>query len=141
MTITELKEYRRVLEKEFADKDLEIETQLSYISIGSLGFFITINEKFITIQSAGYKSILIVSLIFLFISFVLVLIRKSRTSHHDLLLMEFVDKMHPDSKEQDRQLLSKWDCCHKELTKILLFIYITLTLGIGMQVLFVVLNV
>jgi hypothetical protein len=141
MTLNELKEYRKILEKEFADKDLEIETQLSYISIGSLGFFITINEKFLKIQTANFKIILILSLIFLFVSFVLILIRKSRTSHHDLLMMGFIDKMKPNSDEQDQQLLNIWDCCHKELTRIRLFIYLSLALGVGLQVLFVVLNV
>lgn len=120
---------------------MEIETQLSYISIGSLGFFITINDKFLKIQSSDYKWILILSLIFLIISFVLILIRKSRTNHHDLFMMGFIDKMQPDSEDEDQKLLIHWDCCHKELTRIRLFIYITLALGIGMQVLFVVLNV
>ncbi|MGD0583383.1 MAG: hypothetical protein ABR974_10605 [Bacteroidales bacterium] len=47
MTKEQLMEYRKLLEKDFTNKDLEIETSLSYISVGALGFFITINEKFL----------------------------------------------------------------------------------------------
>ena len=46
MTKEEIKDYRRILEKEFMDKDNEIEAQLSYITVGALAFFLTINEKF-----------------------------------------------------------------------------------------------
>lgn len=140
MTLKEIKEYRNILEKEFINKDNEIETQLSYITIASLGFFITINEKFLKIQSADFKIALILSLIFLFVTFVLILLRKSRTSHHDLLMMGFLDNMVVDSDDQDQKLLSMWDTSHRQLTNIRLFIYITLSIGIGLQVLFIVLN-
>ena len=140
MTLEEIKEYRRILEKEFIDKDNEIETQLSYITVVSLGFFITINEKFLKLQSADYKIILVLSLIFLFITFVLILIRKSRTSHHDLLMMEFIDKMETNSDDHDQMLLCMWDKSHRQLKNIRVAIYITLGIGIGLQVLFIVLN-
>ncbi len=140
MTLQEIKEYRRILEKEFIHKDNEIETQLSYITVVSLGFFITINEKFLKIQSADFKIVLILSLIFLFVTFVLILLRKSKTSHHDLLMMGFLDNMKVDSNEQDQKLLSMWDKSHRQLKNIRLSIYITLSIGIGLQVLFIVLN-
>jgi len=140
MTLEEIKDYRKILEKEFIDKDNEIETQLSYITIASIGFFITINEKFFKIQSADYKYILIISLILLFITFVLILIRKSRTSHHDLIMMEHIDNMEPDSEQQDQELLTLWDTSHKELKQIRTWTYFTLAIGIGLQVLFIILN-
>ena len=141
MKETEIKDYRKILEKEFVDKDLEIETTLSYISVGALGFFITINEKFLKIQSANFKLILILSLFFLFLAFILILYRKSRTSHQDLILMEFIDKMKPNSETQDNQLLELWDKSHKELNNIRKFIYFSLGIGIGLQVIFLMLNV
>lgn len=140
MTKDEIKEYRKILEKEFMVKDKEIETQLSYITIGSLGFFITINEKFIKIQNTDFKNVLILSLIFLFLTFVLILVRKSRTSHHDLLMMKFLDKMSPDSNQDDQTLLSMWNKSHNELKKFRYVIYFSLSVGIGLQVLFIVLN-
>jgi hypothetical protein len=141
MKETEIKEYRKILEKEFVDKDLEIETSLSYISVGALGFFITINEKFLKIQTANYKVILILSLFFLFLSFVLILYRKSRTSHYDLKLMQFIDNMKPDSENEDAQLLNLWDDSHQKLSFIRVLIYFSLIIGIGLQVLFLIFNI
>jgi hypothetical protein len=140
MTDIEKSDYRKILEKEFVDKDLEIETTLSYISVGALGFFITINEKFLKIQTADCKLILILSLFFLFLSFVLILYRKSRTSHHDLILMGFIDKMESNSVDDDNHLLDLWDNSHRELNGIRKFIYISLSIGIGLQILFLAIN-
>ena len=140
MTLQEIKDYRKILEKEFIEKDNEIESQLSYITVVAIGFFITINEKFLKIQSANYKIVLILSLIFLFVTFVLILYRKSRTSYHDLKMMEFIDNMSTNSNEQDQKLLSMWEMSHKQLRKIRLFIYTTLSIGIGLQILFIILN-
>jgi cbb3-type cytochrome oxidase subunit 3 len=136
----EIKDYRKILEKEYIDKDLEIETSLSYISIGALGFFITINEKFLKIQTANYKAILLLSLIILFLSFVFILFRKSRTSHYDLKLMRFIDNMEPDSESDDTKLSNLWDKSHWELSFIRKLIYLSLSIGIGLQVLFLFLN-
>ncbi|MFC2104780.1 hypothetical protein ACFLS4_05465 [Bacteroidota bacterium] len=141
MTEKELKDYRKILEKEYSDKDLEIETSLSYISIVALGFFITINDKFLKIQDAKFKPLLIVSLSFLFLSFVLILIRKSRTIRYDFNMMTFIDKMKPNSESQDQNLLNLWDTSHKELTLIRTLTYISLSVGIGLQILFLVLNI
>jgi hypothetical protein len=141
MTKEEIKDYRKLLEKDFTDKDLEIETSASYISIGALGFFITINEKFLKLEAANYKIILILSLVFLFLSFVLILYRKSRTSHNDLKLMEFSDEMSHDSEEDDAKFLQMWQDSHKELSWIMIIIYYCLGIGIGLQVLFLLLNI
>lgn len=140
MTLQEIKDYRKILEKEFIDKDNEIENQLSYITVAAIGFFITINEKFLKIQSADYKFVLILSLIFLFVTFVLILLRKSRTSYHDLKMIEFIDNMTANSNDQDQELLIMWEKSHKQLRNIRIFIYSTLSIGIGLQVLFIILN-
>ena len=140
MTDIEIKDYRKILEKEYIDKDLEIETTLSYISIGALGFFLTINEKFLKIQTANNKCVLVLSLISLFIAFTLILYRKYRTSHHDLKLMKHIDNMEHNSEESDKQLLKLWEISHRELSNIRIFVYISLTIGIGLQVLFLLLN-
>ena len=141
MTQDELKDYRKILEKEYSDKDLEIETSLSYITIGALGFFITINDKFFEIQDAKFTVILILSLTLIFISFVLILIRKSKTIRHDFDMMTFLDKMEPNSESQDKELLNLWDKSHKSLTLIRTFIYISLSTGIGLQIIFLILNI
>ena len=140
MTKEEIKDYRRLLEKEFMDKDNEIDAQLSYITIGSLAFFLTINERFLRIQSADYKIILILSLLFLLIAFVLILARKSKTICYDLQLISFLDKMSDNSEEADQQLLSLWDKTNERLKKIRFFVYLMLSVGVGLQVLFIALN-
>ena len=136
----EIKDYRKQLEKDFTDKDLEIETTLSYISVGALGFFITINDKFLKLETANFKFILMLSLISLFLSFALILYRKSRTSHNDLKLMVLADEMKPDSEVDDYELLKLWKESHEELLRIRNIIYFCLGIGIGLQVLFLILN-
>jgi hypothetical protein len=141
MNETEIKDYRRILEKEFIDKDLEIETTLTYISIGALGFFITLNEKFMKLLEASGKPVLIISLLFLLIAFILILYRKSRTIQHDLQLMASTDSMQPDSPDDDQKLYDLWMKSNKELSRIRNLIYFSLALGIGLQVIFVIINV
>jgi hypothetical protein len=140
MNQTEIKDYRKILEKEFSEKDLEIETSLSYISIGSLGFFITINEKFTELKTAHYKAILIISLIFLLLSFILILYRKSRTSHFDFKMMRFLDGMKPDSQMDDQGLYEIWKQSHSVLSRIRIYIYFSLAFGLALQLLFLLLN-
>lgn len=136
MTEIEIKDYRKILEQEFISKDLEIETSLSYISIGSLGFFITINQEFFKLQTACFKWILITSLIFIFISFILLLFRKAKTVKYDRNLMDFLDNMNNDNIEDDLKLQRLWVSNHKKLSWILYSIYICLGTGIGLQILF-----
>ena len=140
MTKTELKEYRKNLEKEYSDKDLEIESSLTYITIGALGFFLTINDTFIKVLEAKYKSLLVISLIFLFIAFVLLLIRKSKTINYDFEMMTFIDQMNPGNESQDNELLNLWDRGAKVLHLMMTLTYISLSVGIGLQVLFLLLN-
>ena len=139
MTPEEIKDYRKILEKDFIDKDLEIETSLSYISIGALGFFMTINEKFIKVEIAEHRIILIFSLICLFLSFILVLIRKSRSGQNDEKLLRLLVNIRPET-DDDQALLELWRHCHNNLRWIRILIYYTLGIGIGLQVLFLLLN-
>jgi hypothetical protein len=141
MTKDEIKDYRKILEKEFVDKDLEIETTLSYTTIGALGFFITFNEKFIKLAEWKCKFFLMFSILFLFGSFILILYRKSRTSYHDIILMKFSDNMKAKSKKDDAQFDCLWESSYKELKTIRTVIYWTLGIGIGLQIIFFVVNV
>lgn len=141
MTKEDLKDYRRILEKDYSNKDLEIETTLTYITIGALGFFLTINDKFLKLVTADYKFLLIISLSLLFAAFIMILVRKSKTIKYDYDLMTFLDGMEPNSENQDQKLLSMWDKTHMNLTLIQTIIYLGLVLGIGLQVLFMILNI
>lgn len=140
MNNDEIKEYRRVLEKEFSDKDMEIETTTGYISIAALGFFITINDKFISLEKASCKWALIVSLCLLALSFILVLIRKFKAKNDDLHLMDIIDGMPANSEKDDVTLYDKWKESHTQLKNILIAIFSCLALGVIFQVIFFVLN-
>jgi len=141
MTKDEIKEYRKILDKEFSDKDLEIETALSYITVGALGFFITINEKFLKLEQAHYKVIIIISLMLLFVAFVLILYRKSQTIRHTQNMMRFTDHMKPNTYEDDVSLYNLWQKSHKELANIRMLVYFCLSLGIALQIAFLFLNI
>jgi hypothetical protein len=141
MTKDEIKEYRKILDKEFSDKDLEIETALSYITIGALGFFLTINEKFLKLVQAQFKGIIVLSLVLLFVAFVLILCRKSRTIRHAMKMMSFVDHMKANNPEDDAGLYKLWQDSHMELANIRKFVYFSLSLGIALQIAFLFLNI
>ena len=141
MTDDQLKSYRAILEKEFVDKDLEIDTTLSYISIGALGFFLTINEKFVSIYDSNSKILLILSLVSLLTAFIIVLYRKSKTIDFDLKLMDLVDNMKSGNEDDDIILLDNWKLGHTSLKRIRRWIYYTLGFGIICQVIFVIINI
>ncbi len=141
MTKDEITEYRKIIDKDFSDRDLEIETTLSYISIGALGFFITINDKFIELQTAKYRVILIVSLTLIFLAFALVLYRKSKTTSNDLKLLDFIASMKSNSKKDDAELFALWKENHNCLEKIKNCVYVSLGMGVGLQVLFLTFNI
>ena len=140
MTESEIKEYRKILEKEFVEKDLEIETSLSYISVGALAFFITINDKFLNLQEANFKFILIVSLAFIFLSFILTLIRKKNAKRMDLRLMKMLDNMSIDKPVDDEKLFNLWKENHGKLSNIMSAVFWCLSIGIGLEILFFALN-
>jgi hypothetical protein len=137
----EIKDYRKVLEAEYTAKDSEIETTLSYITIGALGFFITINDKFLRIQDSKHIFLLIVSLILMFGAFVLILIRKSKTIRNVFDLMTQIDRIEANNEAQDKELYEIWENGHKTLTKLRKSTFICLSLGIGLQILFLLLNI
>ncbi|NLE04136.1 MAG: hypothetical protein GX638_04940 [Crenarchaeota archaeon] len=140
MSDEEINEYRKILEKEFTKKDLEIDNQLTYISIGSMGFFITIQEKFLKVTDQHCKIIFILSLVFLFITFILIIIRNARTRYHDLSMMSYIDEMDNNNIEHDQTLYDIWEKCHKELGCFRVITYITLGIGIGLQLLYIIFN-
>lgn len=141
MEKSDIKDYRKILEKEFVDKDLEIDTTLSYISVGSLGFFLTINDSLFGLKEANYKAVFIFSIIFITTSFILLLFRKAKTSSYDLKLMRFVDGMRENSDEDDTELYKLWEKTHNSLTTIRKFIFLSISLGVILQVLFIILNI
>ena len=140
MNKEEIKDYRKILEKEYSDKDSEIESTISYITIAALGFFITINKEFFKLNDSTCKYLLIVSLISMFISFVLLLIRKSKTSQYDFEMMTFMDKMRENSADDDQELLKMWDKGQKVLAILMTTVYCTLAIGIGLQIVFLWIN-
>jgi len=145
MTEEQKNDYRKILEKEFSDKDNEIDTHLMYVTMGALGFFMAFNEKYLTkdpvgVQDADFKYFLVLSLLFLLGTFILMLYRKSITIQSAYSLMKFLDNMAPNSSEGDKKLDELWKKNDERMKKIRKFIYFSLGFGIGFQVLFFVFN-
>ena len=140
MTAKQIKDYRRLLEKEYTEKDNEIDTHLMYINFAALGFFLTINEKFLKIQDADYLWLIGLSLGLLLVSFVLIITRKGMIIRGNHLLMRFIDKMSVNSRKHDKAFDKLWGNNDKKLTIIRRFVYFILSFGIGFQILFFLLN-
>ena len=140
MTPEELKDYRKTVADDYTKKDTEVETSLTYVTVGLLSFFITINEQFIKLGTAEYRLLLVVSLFLLFFTLVLILIRKSKTVSFDRKLMTYIDSMKANNESQDRGLVKLWEKGLRSLEYLMNFAYVSLSLGIGLQVLFLVLN-
>jgi hypothetical protein len=56
-------------------------------------------------------------------------------------MMTFIDKMEPESESQDKELLDIWDKSHKTLTSLRTSTYVSLATGIGLQIIFLLLNI
>lgn len=140
MSEEDLKHYRKILQKEYIDRDSGNETSLTYISVGALIFFLAINNEFFKLVMAEYKFLLVISLFFLFFAFIMILIRKSKTVKYEFDMITFVDKMEADSESAVQDLMAMWDKTHMNLTLLQTLISLGLALGIGLQVLFMILN-
>lgn len=140
MNNVEIKDYRKLLEKEYMEKDTEIDQVLIYVTIGSLGFFMTINEKFVKIYKADFKLVLIISMVLLFLAFALLLFRKIRNTYYDQILLTTIDNMEPENADDDLKLLDIWNSCNKKLIQIRNSAIGCLGLGVALQVLFMLIN-
>lgn len=141
MTKEEVKDYRTILEKEYMDKDTEIDSSISYISAGALGLVLSINDKFISIKTAEFKGFLIASLILLLAALVLMIVRKMITSKHDLKMLDYLTEIKDGADEkQETQLLKLYTDCDNQLSITRFIAIISLLTGIAFEVTFFIIN-
>ena len=141
MKQAEIDKYREQIDLQLKEKVTEIESNVSLIIIGSLGFFLTINEKFIGIKDASQLWALIASVILLLGSFSLYLISKFLTTKYDREIIDYLDdKMKEDNKETNTELINMWEKFDTFLTKIRKLIFWTLGLGVFFEIFFFMFN-
>ena len=55
-------------------------------------------------------------------------------------MMSYIDEMDNNNIEHDQTLYDIWEKCHKELGCFRVITYITLGIGIGLQLLYIIFN-
>jgi hypothetical protein len=141
MDKNELDEYRRIIESEYSKKDNEIETTTSYISVGLLGFFITINEKYISLNESTCKFLFTLSLLSYSLSFVLILYRKYVDQKSNLEILDQISSMSSGRSEGDEARLYKiWYDGNCKCKRVLKLSFIFLAIGVASSVVFILTN-
>ena len=142
MTKEEIDEYREKIDIQLKEKVTEIESNIALIIIGSLGFFLTINEKFIVLVNSKVQWSLYLSVIFLITSFLLYLINKHLTTKFDRSIISFLDdNMKPDDIESNTNLMKMWKKYDGILVCNLNIIYILVALGVIFETFFFMKNI
>ncbi|OHC85443.1 MAG: hypothetical protein A2546_03950 [Sphingobacteriia bacterium RIFOXYD2_FULL_35_12] len=141
MKQSEIDKYRELIDLQLKEKVTEIESNVSIIIIGSLGFFLTINEKFVGIRDASQKWALVLSVLLLLASFFIYLISKYLTTKYDRELIDFLDdEMKEDDKDSNTKLLEMWSKFDTSLSKNRKAIFWTLAIGILLEIFFFMFN-
>jgi hypothetical protein len=140
MTEKEIKEYRSLIETQLKEKESDIENTITYINIGLLGFFLTINEKFIPLISSQYKWILAISIFSFLASFILGLINKYKTTEFDRKIIEIIDCRDLKNEQDEQYLFDKWKEYDTTLRNIRNIIYLFLSIGLITQLIYFFIN-
>ncbi len=141
MKQNEIDKYRELIDLQLKEKVTEIESNASLIIIGSLGFFLTINEKFVGIKDSSQKWALIASVLLLLASFLIYLYSKYLTTKYDRELINFLDdKMKEDNKDSNTELLNMWATFDTTLSRNRKAMFRTLGLGVCLEIFFFMFN-
>jgi hypothetical protein len=130
----QIQEYREKIEKHLIDKVTEIDSTLSLIILGTLGFTISKLDK----DFGEYlKSIWFwVSFCSLVIAFLCLLLHKYLTQKFDEKIIDFLDNMTVDNESDDVNLDNKWKNFKNVLDTIRNFTFFFVGLGIFSVVIF-----
>ena len=142
MTQPDIDSYRDKIDLQLKEKVTDIESNISIIIVGSLGFLLTINEKFIGLNEAKLTGILLLSITLLLIAFGFFLFNKHLTTKYDREIIDFLDdKMKPNDESSDTKLLSMWTKYDTKLTNNRNVIYWLVGIGLFLEILFFIFNV
>lgn len=140
MTDIEIKEYRSLIETQLKEKEADIETTITYVTLGLLGLFLTINEKFIPLISSSFKWILVISILSFVTSFILGLYNKFNTTKFDREIIDLIDSSDLKIEQEENKLLAKWKECDNTLQNIRNIIYCFLIIGLITQLIYFFVN-
>lgn len=140
MTDEQIKEYRAEIASQLKEKETEIENNITNITVALLGFFLTINEKFIPLKSSHFKLLFLISVISFVASFFLGLRKKWKTSKIDRDIIEFIDNNDLKERNVEIQLDTKWQDGEKSLNCFRNWIYSLLFIGLITQLVYLYLN-
>jgi hypothetical protein len=140
MTDEQIKEYRAEIASQLKEKETEIETNITNITVALLGFFLTINEKFIPLKSSHFKVLFLISVVSFVTSFFLGLRKKWKTSKIDRDIIDFIDNNDLKIRDIEIQLDSKWKSGEKSLNNFRNWIYSLLFIGLITQLIYLYLN-
>jgi hypothetical protein len=136
--------YRENIDLQIKDTFKDIDTNISYIIIGSIGFFITMLDKFVDIHKACFIPLLFISFAALIISFVLFLFNKHMMAKDAAKILEYMDSemaVDPTNNEHNQKLYELWKKSNNRLTKYRGWIYFFLGMGVILQVTFFTTNI
>lgn len=140
MTSNEINEYREEIATQLKEKESELETNISNVTVAMLALFLTINEKFIPISTSEYKWLFILSTSAFAISFICGLYKKHYTTKFDRKIIDFIDNNDLTKVTEEKNLLNLWSKADKNLYSWKVATYITLSLAIISQVFYFFLN-
>jgi hypothetical protein len=141
MNKTDVDSYRNQLDQDISKTFKEIDTNISYIIVGALGFFITMLDRFINIKHALLIICMFASFAFLLTSFILFLRGKHLQTRHSLKILTFVDNNFISKPEDEVRLNNMWEEANKKINRNRNWIYCFLGFGVVLQVVFFSVNI
>lgn len=138
MAITD---YRDKIETHLIDKESEMDKTTTYITVGLLGFFMTINDKFVPLLDSNLKIWMYISICSLIFSLILGLVYNYITVIYDGRIIRFIDDndVENDSAKKS-ELDNNWEKYIKKQNCVKLFVYIFLGIGLITEIVFTIYN-
>jgi hypothetical protein len=138
--LEKLTAYRDGLKDGISDGEKDYQTTITYLAVGALAFFLTINEKFFHLTTTRYQCLLWLSLGALLLTLFLLLVCTILDIRGNEAIRDLADKMLDNKAYNKDELTREWA---KWMQRTRLWYYTRFALllgGITMEVLFVCLN-
>lgn len=133
-------EYRNKLETHLMDKEAEMDKTTTYMTVGLLGFFMTINDKFVPLLDSNLKLWMYFSIFFLIGSLITGLVYKYITVLFDGKIIRYIDENDIDLSDINVAVNKLWEKYIKIQNCVKFFIYLFLSFGLIAEIVFTVSN-
>lgn len=142
MDSASVNQFRALIETQLKEKETDIDTTITYINVGLLGLFLTINEKLIPFSTSIHKCLLYISVLSFMASFFIGIINKIVTTHFDRKAIHFIDNNDLKDRTNEVKLLEKSKYYDKILQRIRALLIIPLLfLGLIIQIIYFFINI